>query len=63
MQDFVDKILKEKGMTYQALAQKMGISRQSLSLKVKGKRSLLFTEAIAMSDALGITLESLKPFV
>ena len=63
MKAYVDGILKEKGMTEAALASKMGISRQSLSLKLKGKRSLLFSEAISMTESLGIELDDLKRFI
>lgn len=63
MEKYLTEILKERNMTQTALADKIGICRQSLSLKVKGKRPLLLSEAKAISKVLGISIDSLAKYV
>ena len=50
----IKEILKEKGMTVQELAEKLGISRQALSRQIQGK--LLVETAQGIADALGVPL-------
>ena len=48
----IKEILKEKGMTVQELADKLGISRQALSRQIQGK--LLVETAQNIADALNV---------
>ena len=50
----IKEILKEKNMTVQELAEKLGISRQALSRQIQGK--LLVKTAQGIADALGVPL-------
>ena len=50
----IKEILKEKGMTVQELADKLGISRQALSRQIQGK--LLVETAQVIADALDVPL-------
>jgi len=53
----IKEILKEKGMTQQELADKMGKSRQALDRQLKGK--LLVDTAQDIADALGVSITEL----
>lgn len=50
----IKEILKERGMTVQELADKLGISRQALSRQIQGK--LLVETANTIADALDVPL-------
>lgn len=50
----IKEILKEKDMTVQDLADKLGVSRQALSRQINGK--LLVETAQTIADALNVPL-------
>lgn len=50
----IKEILKEKDMTVQDLANKLGVSRQALSRQINGK--LLVETAQTIADALNVPL-------
>ena len=53
----IKEILKEKNITVQELADKMGVSRQALSKQIGGK--LLVETAQKIADALGVPIAEL----
>jgi transcriptional regulator with XRE-family HTH domain len=53
----IKEVLKEKGMTQQELADKLGISRQALGKQINGK--LLVETAQRIADALGVSITEL----
>lgn len=53
----IKEILKEKGLTQQELADKLGISRQALGKQIKGK--LLVETAQNIADALDVSITEL----
>lgn len=55
----IKEICKEKGVTLNALADKVGISQPSISLIVNGKQKPSFDTLEKISDALGVGIADL----
>lgn len=49
------KVLKEKGMTQEELAEAVGVSRQSISYKIHNKREFVSSEIDKICSVLGIS--------
>ncbi len=47
------KLIKEKELTYPDLAKKIGISANSLTLKINGRRNWWFWETITIAQCFG----------
>lgn len=56
----LNKVIESSGVKKEYLAKQLGISRQSFSLKVNGKRPLTFDEAEILINELGIKSASDK---
>lgn len=53
----IKEIIREKGMTIESLADKMGVTRQALGRQVNGK--MLVDTAIRIADTLEVPVSSL----
>jgi len=53
----IKEVIKEKGLTVQSLAERMGINRVGLSNHINGNPSVAVLEKIA--DALGVSIQEL----
>lgn len=55
----IDDILKEKGMTQQQLAEKMGVSPQSVNSVIRQRENTSMKKLKRYADALGVSVEEL----
>ena len=54
------KIIKNKGMKYQFIADKLGISRETLHNKITGKSEFTVTEMRGLTDILKLEFEEIQ---
>lgn len=53
--------MREMGMTYQDVAEKLGMSRVSLGDKINGKSDFLVSEAVALANILSTEINIFLP--
>lgn len=53
--------MREMGMTYQDVAEKLGMSRVSLGDKINGKSDFLVSEAVALANILSTEIKIFLP--
>lgn len=53
--------MREMGMTYQDVAEKLGLSRVSLGDKINGKSDFLVSEAVALANILSTEINIFLP--
>lgn len=56
----IDDYIRKNNTTQAALAEKMGMSRQTFSLKASGKRPFLLSEAFTLADILGCDVNDFR---
>ncbi|MCI6496167.1 MAG: helix-turn-helix domain-containing protein [Anaeromassilibacillus sp.] len=55
----IQRLRKEKGLSQEYVAQKIGISRQSISLWEKNKTVPSIENLVTLSEILGVTVDEL----
>ncbi len=63
LQKMVDDYAKARGVTRDAIADKLGISRSSFFNKMRGSYEFSLSEAFELSRMLGITLDELHALI
>lgn len=63
LQKMIDDYAKARGVTKDAIADKLGISRSSFFNKMRGSYEFSLSEAFALSRMLGITLDELHALI
>ena len=63
MHQLVADYVKANGMTFDAIAKKLGITRVSLWQKLNGKREFKLSEAYALADILGVSVDEFRKYI